>query len=295
MQATLAYLHFKTLDSTHLWCKRELASVREFLQKSQMLVVTCDHQTAGIGRSGSSWKAGKRHLAIELCFKAFKLDPVTLSLTLSNALSLWLQRQGVPAKLKWPNDIWTARGKIAGVIAEISYFEEEAICLAGIGLNISNPDPSLEEIENDLNESLIGSIDQPIDYAERYLVESFNLSSLAIDISSYIREELEDQQIAPDDINLFMKDSWTCPGSFIEAVVEEGRIEGTILKFTQQGDLILRTLQGEEISLRSGLCKKVRLLEMPQYKPELAIHSSPIAHIGIQTITPNPSTPLRMK
>lgn len=291
MQATLAYLHFKTLDSTHLWCKRELATVCEFLKKAELFLVTCDTQTAGIGRSGKAWKSGKRHLSMNLCFKTPPIKAANLSLTISDALSQWLQKQGIPSKLKWPNDIWTARGKIAGLILEVVHFEEESYCLVGMGLNISDPSYDTGHLSESFDPA---SIDQPTDFAERYLIQPINLSSLPIEISQYIHVMLEDQEISPTEINSFMNNSWTCPGATIEAIVEEGRIEGTILGFESQGDLILRTKEGKERHLRSGLCQKVRVIHAPyEIKTEIASSPHPTAHVMAQTLIQKPSNLLK--
>lgn len=281
MKATFAYLHFKTLDSTHLWCKRELATVAKFLSQASCLLITCDEQTAGIGRSGSTWKAAKQHLALQLCFPYPNLHAASLSLTISHALSTLLQKKGVPAKLKWPNDIWTSRGKIAGLILENVSYNEDFICLVGIGLNISDPSES-DEAERQ-------SIDQPVDFANRYFADTPSAQTLAIEISCEILKAIEAQKISPLSMDDFMRDSWTCPGAFIEVNLNGSRIEGVILGFEPQGDLVLKTSCGEEKKLRSGICRRVRVIQKPQIDFTNPLNSN----ICIQTATCQNSSRLR--
>lgn len=285
MKATLAYLHFKTLDSTHLWCKRELTTVSKYLEDAQCLLVTCDKQTAGIGRRGSAWKTGALHLSLELCFELPALLPASLSLCIADALAQYLQSKSIPAKLKWPNDIWTSRGKIAGLILETVSSNSKSICLLGLGLNISDP------LQIDEETSEIPSIDQPVDYALRYLVEPPSLELMALEIAQHLLKAIESQELTPIDVSVFMRGAWTCPGARTEAILEEGHIEGIIVGFDLQGDMILRTSHGEEKRLRSGSCKKVRVLEPPKALPGHSILPTAISAascVATQTTTRDP-------
>jgi biotin-[acetyl-CoA-carboxylase] ligase BirA-like protein len=241
-------------------------------------VITCDKQTAGIGRQGKPWKSAKLHLAMQLCFELPSLVPASLSLCIANALAHYLQAKGVPAKVKWPNDIWTARGKIAGLILETVTYESKIFCLVGLGLNISNP------IHQETQEQEPLVIDQPVDYALRYLVDTPQIEFLALEIAHDLRKAMEDQEVAPLDVAFFMRDSWTCPGALIEASLEEGRIEGTIIGFDATGDIILKTAPGEERRLRSGACKKVRVIQHPQMRLQPITHPT-ASSMATQTTT----------
>jgi BirA family transcriptional regulator, biotin operon repressor / biotin---[acetyl-CoA-carboxylase] ligase len=103
------------------------------------LVVVAEHQSAGRGRMGRTWKAPPRSA---LLFSVL-LRPATvpaerwpwLGLLVPLAVASAVRRVGeLPAVLKWPNDVLAGDLKLAGILLE----RVDDAAVIGIGLNVSS-------------------------------------------------------------------------------------------------------------------------------------------------------------
>jgi BirA family biotin operon repressor/biotin-[acetyl-CoA-carboxylase] ligase len=102
------------------------------------LVVVAEAQTAGRGRLGRSWVSPARAgltfsvlLRPELPPARWPWLPLWTGLAVATALR---DRAGVPAELKWPNDVLVEGRKVCGVLAEVP---EPGAVVLGIGLNVT--------------------------------------------------------------------------------------------------------------------------------------------------------------
>jgi BirA family biotin operon repressor/biotin-[acetyl-CoA-carboxylase] ligase len=90
-----------------------------------------DEQTAGRGRVDRTWVsepgAGVWCSVLVHPGDDTALLPIVAGLAVTDALRRWADMQ-----LKWPNDLWTGRGKLGGILVEAG----EAIAL-GIGVNVT--------------------------------------------------------------------------------------------------------------------------------------------------------------
>ena len=106
-------------------------------------LVIANEQTAGRGRSGKSWEsaagAGLWLTLIERPTDASGLG--VLSLRVGIAAAEALDRFAVePIRLKWPNDLYIERSKLAGVLTEARWREQSVEWVAiGLGINIRPP------------------------------------------------------------------------------------------------------------------------------------------------------------
>lgn len=98
------------------------------------LVVLAEEQSAGRGRRGRAWSAPPRSsvLMSVLVFPAGAMaEPAWLTalgaVAAAEVVSEWT---GLPAQIKWPNDVRVGRKKVAGVLVE-----RGAGSVVGIGLN----------------------------------------------------------------------------------------------------------------------------------------------------------------
>lgn len=137
------------LDST----QDELA--RLLLDAPDLTVVLAEHQTLGRGRRSHSWLSPPG-LGITLsCLKHFACGPAGLS-GLSIAMGVCvvqaLTSAGVPGlQLKWPNDVVTDKGKLAGILIEVSgEYDGPSVVRVGVGLNVH------------LSPTAHGTLDQPV-------------------------------------------------------------------------------------------------------------------------------------
>ena len=118
-------------------------------------VLLAEHQTAGRGRRGDRWISPPGSgLCLSLGWR-FEQPPATfsaLSLVVGMAITASLRELGVSsAMLKWPNDILSEGGKLAGILIEMRA-EAGGPCrtVIGIGINV------------EMSERARALIDQPV-------------------------------------------------------------------------------------------------------------------------------------
>ncbi|MCR5468680.1 MAG: biotin--[acetyl-CoA-carboxylase] ligase [Lachnospiraceae bacterium] len=126
--------------------------------KNGTLVVT-ENQTAGRGRRGRDWLAGKgTNIAMTLVLKPEfapnSASQVTLVAALATASAIE-KIYGAEAKIKWPNDILVNGKKVVGILtemsAEIDYINYVVV---GIGINVHK-----QEFSDDIKD-IAGYVEQ---------------------------------------------------------------------------------------------------------------------------------------
>ncbi|MGM0769293.1 MAG: biotin--[acetyl-CoA-carboxylase] ligase [Pseudomonadota bacterium] len=126
------------VDSTNA----EIIRRRPALGSPVIPVCIADCQTAGRGRRGRPWQSPRGenlYLSLGLTFRGGFAMLDGLSLVLGVAAAEALEAAGVDrVGLKWPNDLFLGRGKIAGILVELQGELEEGVVqvVAGIGLNV---------------------------------------------------------------------------------------------------------------------------------------------------------------
>jgi BirA family transcriptional regulator, biotin operon repressor / biotin---[acetyl-CoA-carboxylase] ligase len=93
-------------------------------------LVTADEQSAGRGRQGRSWSAapGDALLSSLLVRDVKPLLPLAAAVAVCEAI------EPLDAAIKWPNDIWVDRRKVAGILLEGR--PREGWAVVGVGLNV---------------------------------------------------------------------------------------------------------------------------------------------------------------
>ena len=107
-------------------------------------VVLADHQSAGRGRSGAKWTSTAAHgiwlTMIERPVDTTGLEVLALRVGLRSARSLDRFAEE-PVRVKWPNDLYVGRKKLAGILIEARWRESRLEWVAiGIGVNVTAPD-----------------------------------------------------------------------------------------------------------------------------------------------------------
>ena len=123
------------LDSTSSELQRRGANAPDFS------VVTAETQTAGRGRRGRNWLSPPGLNLYLSCLKRFDAGFASLSgLSLATGVIVLraLHALGIDgARLKWPNDVLTESGKLAGILVELSgEYQGPCAAVIGIGLNV---------------------------------------------------------------------------------------------------------------------------------------------------------------
>lgn len=129
------YIELDEVDSTNDYVKRNLDSLPNYS------VVKCNYQTAGRGRSGHIWQSKKEQdLLMSILVKDFKNPQDLHKMTQIAACSVTslLERYGIKAKIKWPNDIYVDDLKICGILVEAIYQDGLKGVVIGIGLNVNS-------------------------------------------------------------------------------------------------------------------------------------------------------------
>ena len=120
-------VHHRVTDSTNERAK-ELALVGA----PHGTLVTADEQSAGRGRQGRRWSAppGSAVLMSLLLREPQEALPLAAAVAVCEAL------EPLETAIKWPNDVWVAREKLAGILAEGR--PQDGWAVLGIGLNVSS-------------------------------------------------------------------------------------------------------------------------------------------------------------
>jgi BirA family biotin operon repressor/biotin-[acetyl-CoA-carboxylase] ligase len=111
-------------------------------------LVLANEQTAGRGRGGKSWQsssgAGIWLTLVERPADSSGLEVLSIRAGLAAAEALD-RFAAEPIRLKWPNDLYSDRGKLAGILVEARWREKAVEWVAiGVGVNVSAP----REMEN---------------------------------------------------------------------------------------------------------------------------------------------------
>ena len=130
----LPRVHWRMCDSTNERA-RELAASGA----PHGTLVTADEQSAGRGRQGRRWTAPPR-TAVLMSLLLRDLDARQALLPLAAAVAVCEaceEAAGVACEVKWPNDVWIDRRKVAGILVEGR--PQEGWVILGIGLNVNVP------------------------------------------------------------------------------------------------------------------------------------------------------------
>ena len=123
--------HYRIVDSTNERA-RELAAAGA----PSGMVVTASEQSAGRGRHGRQWTApaGSALLCTAVLTPLgaeHALLPLAAPLAVCEAVE---SLAPLRCQVKWPNDVWTAERKVAGILIEA---QPPSWAVVGIGLNVS--------------------------------------------------------------------------------------------------------------------------------------------------------------
>jgi BirA family biotin operon repressor/biotin-[acetyl-CoA-carboxylase] ligase len=175
--------HWRVTDSTNERA-RELAASGA----PHGTLVTADEQSAGRGRQGRSWSAPPRS-AVLMSVVLREFDPL---LPLAAALAVCEsceEEELVSCQVKWPNDVWIDRRKVAGILVEGR--PQEGWAVLGIGLNVNiTEDQFPPELRETATSLLIAGGARPVEELVELLVDALGrwLEAPAQDVLSAWRQ-----------------------------------------------------------------------------------------------------------
>ena len=126
-------------------------------------LVTADEQTAGRGRQGRTWVAPPgsailMSLVVRQGGESYPLLPLATALAVSEACEA---HAPVECAIKWPNDVWIERRKVAGILLEGR--PQAGWAVVGVGLNVSTAAGEFPEELRDTATSLVSEGAESID------------------------------------------------------------------------------------------------------------------------------------
>jgi len=104
---------------------------------SEGLVLLALDQTAGRGRRGAAWfSAPGESLAFSILLRPDEPKALWPRLSLAAGISVAeaVESFGPATGIKWPNDVWIGRRKVAGILVEA----DRDFAIIGIGLNVNS-------------------------------------------------------------------------------------------------------------------------------------------------------------
>ncbi len=208
-------------------------------------VVTAEEQTAGRGRFGRAWSSGNDgglYFSFLLRPELPPSDIASITLAVGYAVCLALREQcGIDAKIKWPNDIIVGSRKLCGILTEMAAQSDRIdYVIPGIGINVNNrsfPD----EIASKATSVYIET--------GRETDRSVLLREILKKLDEVLGNFLISLSI--DDIEHF-KSICATIGREVTVIRGAQKLKGTAGSITASGELIVRTENGEELTVNSG-------------------------------------------
>jgi BirA family biotin operon repressor/biotin-[acetyl-CoA-carboxylase] ligase len=184
--------HWRLTDSTNERA-RELAASGA----PHGTLVTADEQSAGRGRQGRVWTAPPRSaLLMSVVLREFgPLLPLAAAVAVCEACE---EEGRVACEVKWPNDVWIDRRKLAGILVEARL--QEGWGVLGIGLNVDITENDFPpELRDTATSLLIANRARPLDDVLALLLDALHrwLEAPPADVLAAWRERdaLKDRRI----------------------------------------------------------------------------------------------------
>lgn len=125
------------VDSTNAYLLRQIKN--KFNVHGHAVIA--QNQTQGKGRQGRTWIAQEgQSLPLSLAWHFPRSTPLS-ALPLVVSISVWqvLTTLGIPAQIKWPNDLMIEQAKLVGILVESIQTPIESVAVIGIGINLGTP------------------------------------------------------------------------------------------------------------------------------------------------------------
>jgi BirA family transcriptional regulator, biotin operon repressor / biotin---[acetyl-CoA-carboxylase] ligase len=134
---------------------------------SEGLLVLADEQTAGKGRLGRSWStppgsALAMTLVLRPALPPYHAPRITLVAAVAVAEAVRAET-GLPAGIKWPNDLQVGGRKLCGILTEMeAEMERIAFVVCGMGLNVNLAREAMPPEFRESATSLMAELGRPV-------------------------------------------------------------------------------------------------------------------------------------
>jgi len=211
-------------------------------------VVNAFFQNKGRGQQNNSWisERGKNLTFTLILFTRYLKAEKQFYLSMAVSLGIidFLKSKNIDAKIKWPNDIYTGKGKIAGILVENSILHEDLLnSFVGIGLNVN------QEKFQDINAQsmkTVTSVNYDLEETLNRLLEFLNFQI---------------QRLKENQFNLIKTEYLRNLTGFKEKrkFSAESRIfYGKIMDVEENGQLVIKNAEGKKLKF---MFKEVTLID----------------------------------
>lgn len=237
--------YFKETESTNIIAHKIAASVNEGT------LVIAESQTAGRGRLGRKWISPEGGIWLSIILKP-RIQPLhapQITFLAGVSVARTIRSLGLPAKIKWPNDILINGKKVCGVLTEIRA-EADLIdyLIIGIGIDANVDTESFPDDIRDSSTSLKKEKGEKIDRAGfvRKLLEEFDELYLKFQKEGF-KPILEEWRNMSATI-----------GEWVKITTQAHTIYGEATGVDNEGALILETAEGHLEKIVAGSCEHLR-------------------------------------
>ena len=185
-------------------------------------VLRADHQTAGRGRLDRTWEATPgANLLVSFLFREIPADPHVPAQAVSMGARDVAVSLGVPAVLKWPNDLLVGTAKLGGMLAQAGPLVDgrPSFIVVGIGVNIHDaPEGAASLAGSGMTRDV-----SPQEFLEEMLPR----------IDAYL-------SLGAEEFHGAYRDALATIGSLVRAELPDGgTIEGRAIDVTDDGRLVI--------------------------------------------------------
>jgi len=228
------------------------------------IVVVADRQLAGRGRGGRRFASPPGGLYASLLVSVRVVDlPAPTIAAVATALAEAVEAVvPVPVGIKWPNDLWIARRKVAGILTEASFGGlgpvARASIVVGIGVNLAGVPIDLEPDVATATSALDLHAPAPI-----------RREDLLSELLPRLDRRLGDLE-RPAARALLERDyraRLVLRGERVRFFVGDEAIEGVLEDASLDRGLLVRDAAGASRWWATGLVREVRAVEAPGHLP----------------------------
>jgi BirA family biotin operon repressor/biotin-[acetyl-CoA-carboxylase] ligase len=185
------------IDSTNSYLLRRLPNQNHNLQ-----VCLAEYQDSGRGRRGRKWISPfGSHIYMSMYWFLEQGMAAAMGLSVVSALAVSAAIKDlyqIDVQLKWPNDIYFDGVKLAGILIDLEgQALEPCHCVIGIGLNISMPQKSAEQVDQPwtdlqdvINKNIANAKDKNLDFIDRDELAATLITNLSLRLLQHQTEGL---------------------------------------------------------------------------------------------------------
>ncbi|MBU4339482.1 MAG: biotin--[acetyl-CoA-carboxylase] ligase [Euryarchaeota archaeon] len=237
--------YFKETESTNILAREMAGSVDEGV------VVIAEAQTGGRGRLGRKWLSPEGGIWLSVVLKP-RMQPQhapRITLLAGVAVAKTIRSYGLPAKIKWPNDVLINGKKVCGILTEIGA-EMDSIQYVVVGMGI-DANVDMETFPGDIRDSStslkneLGHDINRVEFVQRLL---FELEVL------YLKFQKEGFSSIMEEWRIMS----ATIGEWVKITTQARSIYGEAIGVDSEGALILETGEGKLEKIVAGNCEHLR-------------------------------------